>query len=184
MASLGHNELKSCLHNSDILLMPSWTWIILWFMLLPQNNHRCKYFSSHRWNSACLWSIFIMINGNLLFSSHTVGINKPSFIWKLFFSNRSSRISDIHVSLQWPHNDHDGVSNHQPHGCLFSHLFRRRSKKTSNLRVTGLCAGNSPVTGEFPAQRASNAENVSIWWRHHVFIGDAIWPQIFWSALM
>ena len=26
----------------------------------------------------------------------------------------------------------------------------------------------SPVTGEFPAQRASNAENVSIWWRHHV----------------
>ena len=43
----------------------------------------------------------------------------------------------------------------------------RRSKKTSKLRVTGLCAGNSPVTGEFPAQRASNAENVSIWWRHH-----------------
>ena len=26
------------------------------------------------------------------------------------------------------------------------------------------------VTGEFPAQRASNAETVSIWWRHHVFI--------------
>ena len=44
---------------------------------------------------------------------------------------------------------------------------RRKSKKTSKLRVTGLCAGNSPVTGEFPAQRASNAENVSIWWRHH-----------------
>ena len=44
---------------------------------------------------------------------------------------------------------------------------RRRSKKTSKLRVTGLCAGNSPVTGEFPAQRASNAENGSIWWRHH-----------------
>ena len=44
---------------------------------------------------------------------------------------------------------------------------RRRLKKTSKLRVTGLCAGNSLVTGEFPAQRASNAENVSIWWRHH-----------------
>ena len=25
----------------------------------------------------------------------------------------------------------------------------------------------SAVTGEFPAQSASNAENVSIWWRHH-----------------
>ena len=30
------------------------------------------------------------------------------------------------------------------------------------------CEGNSPVTGEFPAQRDSNVENVSIWWRHHV----------------
>ena len=38
---------------------------------------------------------------------------------------------------------------------------RHRSKKTSKLRVTGLCEGNSPVTDEFPAQRASNAENVS-----------------------
>ena len=54
---------------------------------------------------------------------------------------------------------------------------RRRSKKTSKLRVTGLCAGNSPVTGEFPAQRASNVENVSIWWRHHVqwILFDSCW---------
>ena len=36
--------------------------------------------------------------------------------------------------------------------------------------ITGLGEGNSPVTVEFPAQRASNAENVSIWWRHHVYI--------------
>ena len=39
--------------------------------------------------------------------------------------------------------------------------------KKSKLRITGLCAGKSPGTGEFPAQMASNAENVSIWWRHH-----------------
>ena len=71
--------------------------------------------------------------------------------------------------LQWRHNEHDGVSNHQPYDCLLNRLFRRRSKKTSKLRVTGLCVGNSPVTGEFPAQRASNTENVSIWWRHHAF---------------
>ena len=45
---------------------------------------------------------------------------------------------------------------------------RRRSKKTSKLCVTGLSEGNSPVTGEFPAQRASNAKDASIWWRHHV----------------
>ena len=70
-------------------------------------------------------------------------------------------------TLRWRHNDHAGVSNHQPHGCLLNRLFRRTSKKTSKLRVTGLCAGNSPGTGEFPAQMASYAENVSIWWRHH-----------------
>ena len=70
-------------------------------------------------------------------------------------------------TLLWRHNGRDSVSNHQPHDCLLNRLFRRRSKKTSKLRVTGLCAGNSPETGEFPAQMTSNAENVSIWWRHH-----------------
>ena len=56
-------------------------------------------------------------------------------------------------TLHWRHNDYDGVSNHQPHGCLLNRLFRRKSKKTSKLRVTGLCAGNSSVAGEFPAHK-------------------------------
>ena len=64
----------------------------------------------------------------------------------------------IVVSLQWLHKQCDGVSNHQPHDCFFNGLFRRRSKKTSKLRVTGLCEGNSPVTGGLPPQRASIAE--------------------------
>ena len=51
------------------------------------------------------------------------------------------------IPLQWRHNGHDSVSNHQPHDCLLNRLSRRRSKKTSKLRVTGLCAGNSPGTG-------------------------------------
>ena len=72
-------------------------------------------------------------------------------------------------ALQWHHNERDGVSTHQPHDCLLNRLFRCRSNKTSKLRVTGLCEGNSPLTGEFPTQRTSNAENVSIWWRHHVY---------------
>ena len=69
--------------------------------------------------------------------------------------------------LRWRHNGHGSVSNHQPRDCFLNRLFRHRSKKTSKLRVTGLCAGNSPEAGEFPAQMASNAENASIWWRHH-----------------
>ena len=48
----------------------------------------------------------------------------------------------------------------------FLDLHRRRSKKISKLRVTDICVENSPVTSEFPPQRDSNAENVSIWWRH------------------
>ena len=95
------------------------------------------------------------------------------------------------TALQWRHNEHDGISNHQPRDCLLNYLLRRRSNKTSKLRVTGLCAGNSPVTGEFPAQKASNAENVSIWWRHHgscqyrekedfLLLSNRITPYLIW----
>ena len=52
----------------------------------------------------------------------------------------------------------NSVSNHQPRDCLLNRLFRRTSKKTSTLSVTGLCAGNSPGTGKFPAQMARYAE--------------------------
>ena len=55
------------------------------------------------------------------------------------------------ISLQWRNNGCDGVSTHRRLDGLLNRLFRRRSKKTSKLRVTGLCGGN-----------------VSIWWRHHV----------------
>ena len=37
---------------------------------------------------------------------------------------------EITKTLHWRHNDHDGVSNQQPHGCLLNRLFGRRSKKT------------------------------------------------------
>ena len=82
-------------------------------------------------------------------------------------SDRVGIMSATRITLQWRHNERDCVANHQPHDCLLNRLFRRRSKKTSKHRVTGFCVGNSPVIGEFPAQRASNAGNVSIWWRHH-----------------
>ena len=62
-------------------------------------------------------------------------------------------------SLQWCHDEHDGISNHQRLDCLLSCLFKRWSKKSSKLHVTGLCEGNPLVTGGFPSQRASNMEN-------------------------
>ena len=93
-----------------------------------------------------------------------------TFLWKDWMRTLSGL--QVHSGncwwpLQWRHNGHDGVSNHQPHHCWLQFLFRLRSTITSKLRVTGLCVGNSPVTGEFLTQRASNLENVSIWWCHH-----------------
>ena len=68
-------------------------------------------------------------------------------------------------SLPWRHDRREGVSNYQRHRCLLNRLFRQRSKKTSKFRVTGLCVGNSPVTGT----KASDAELwCFLWWRHHV----------------
>ena len=95
----------------------------------------------------------------------TVMLNRSGLLWRALVSILLSYNRE--VALRWRHNERDSVSNHQPHDCLLNRLFRRRSKKTSKLRVTGLCARNSPGTGEFPAQMASYAENVLIWWRHH-----------------
>ena len=52
---------------------------------------------------------------------------------------------------------------------LFTQPFiQAQIKENIKIRVTGLCAGNSPVTGEFSAQMTSNSEIISIWWRHHM----------------
>ena len=90
--------------------------------------------------------------------------------WHSRLGNTINAAGKCWPSLQLRHNESNGVSNHRRHECLLNRLFRRRSKKTSKLLVTGLCEGNPLVTSEFPTQRVSNAENVSIWWRH---IGDA-----------
>ena len=65
-----------------------------------------------------------------------------------------------------------GVSNHRRLECLLNRFFRRRTKKSSKLRITGLCEGNPPVTDGCPSQRASITKNVSICWGHHVIETD------------
>ena len=74
--------------------------------------------------------------------------------------NRSMQSKLSRHSLQWRQNRHDGVSNHQPHQCLLNRLFSADQRK--HQISAPLFEGNSPVTGEFPTQMASNAENVSI----------------------
>ena len=102
---------------------------------------------------------------NMFVDIYVVEFKRHSHVLEITLT--SCLFSHYMTSFQWRHNGRDSVSNHQPNDCLLNRLFRRRSKKTSKLRVTGLCAGKSPGTGEFPAQMASNAKNVSIWWRHY-----------------
>ena len=87
-------------------------------------------------------------------------IVQNTIIRKLVFQLVFAHYNDVRMSLL--------ASQITSLTIIYSTVYsRRRTKKTSKLRVTGLCVGNSPVTGEFAAQRASNAENVSIGWRHH-----------------
>ena len=105
-----------------------------------------------------LWLILIkFIDSPIL---HTALSSANWGQWGFALKSRTGHYTDVIMTM-------GGVLDNQPHDCLLSRLFRRRSKKTSKLRVTGLCVGNSQATGEFPAQRPGNAENVSISWRHH-----------------
>ena len=45
------------------------------------------------------------------------------------------------------------------YSTVYSDADQRKHQSSASLAFVG--------TGEFPAQMASNAENVSIWWRHH-----------------
>ena len=58
--------------------------------------------------------------------------------------------------------------------------MRTHIKEASKSALLAICKGNSPVTGEFPVQRASNAEIASIWWRHRADFALFLlfeWPQ-------
>ena len=97
-------------------------------------------------------------------------------------------VSDCIWALQWRHNERDGVSNHQPHDCLPNGLFRCRSKKTSMLRVTGLCTGKSPHKGPVTRKmftfddvimvpvKTCVPEALSVYCEE-MYVLDSTWPQ-------
>ena len=64
----------------------------------------------------------------------TVNLHHFTNVWQMdrFF---------VVVSLQWRYNERDCVSNHRRLNYLINGFFRRRSKKTLKLRVSGLCEG-------------------------------------------
>ena len=135
--------------------------------ILPviQSNHSRITLSFKADNEATTGRGFWKINSNLLHDQNYV--NDLKTVISQTVGRRCSQ-TDHATSLQRRHNGRSGVSSHQPRDCILNRLFGRRWKKTPTPHVTGLCTGNSPVTGKFPAQKASNAENLSIRWRHHV----------------
>ena len=84
-----------------------------------------------------------VVQANIKVSNHLPFL-RGIYHWEVHSPYKRPVMPKAFQALNWRHNDHDGVSNHQPHGYLLNRLFRRRSKETSKLRVTGLCLGNSP----------------------------------------
>ena len=148
----------------------SWGW---WFEMLssPLWRHRNE---KDRWYNNTITKPRIYLTSG----TYSQGLiqNQSAIILVCGFLSLANTIARINFVLylicvihwlQWRHDGRGGISNDQTHHCWLSRLFRSRWKKTSKLCVTGLCDGNSPVTGDLPAQRASKAKNVFIWWRHH-----------------
>ena len=173
--------LEKCLIFQSALKIGNFPWKVLenyylwaWKIMAPENWSVFVFFMH--------FAQFILINnGDSVISSS----NLPSLLirWSLLIRGSVFPTWGI-LSLQWHHNGCDGISNHQPHDCLLNRLFRNRWKKTSKLHVTGLCEGNSPVTSEFPAHRASNVENVSIWWRYHGNMVYHVYGKVFHHRIM
>ena len=108
--------------------------ILLWKFKKKDASNLCTYLHDTMFCNDCM----------RMLKSAATAISIGFCVLIAFLASSHVLLAQSGESLHWRHNDHDGVSNHQPHGCLLNRLFRRRSKKTLKLRVTGLCAGNSP----------------------------------------
>ena len=156
------------------------TQVMAWCLVWPSHNPNLAYYDLHvpsllhiqcdisSWISKCLLSIpDSTVHGANMGPTWVLSVPDVPHVDPMNFA-----IRDILWSLQWRHNGCDGVSKHRRLDCVLNRLFRRRSKNTSKLCVTGLWGWNSKITSELSAQWASYAENVSIWWRHQ---GECSW---------
>ena len=163
-----HNQVKCCnnalgpIRNDHHVAGDTFKWILLienirilfkssW--ILNPTVH-CKIFQHwfRKWLGAEQATNRYLKQWWLSVLSH-ICVNRPRCVNELFVRINEVHHHAIHQSdklytLLWRQNDRGGVSDHQPYDCLLSRLFKRRSKKTSKLRVTGLCVGNSRTNGQ------------------------------------
>ena len=118
--------------------------LILWRKQVSILGQLCTHKHKIKW----LYSVLLLIlsgshHGHLIallvtLTTKVAGGSHKYFTDLILSSNIFWPAMKHHPSLEWRHNGRDGVSNHQPHDCLLNRLFRRRTKKTSQIRVTGL----------------------------------------------
>ena len=71
------------------------------------------------------------------------------------------------ISLHWRHNERHGVSNHRHIDCLRNRFVQAHTQGNINTPRHWHLWGKSTDDRWIPITRASVAENVFIWWRHH-----------------
>ena len=141
-----------------------WCFFYIYYQIENMNRKRDDVGKGSRRNSHAMWfhtapptqhgqnhnqSAIITNKSSVVNQTINIIANICEVLWiALIFHLKRIYAYKVVKSLQWRHNDRDSVSNHQPHDCLLNRLFSRRSMKTSKLRVTDLCSGNSPVTGD------------------------------------
>ena len=119
--------------------------------MFPFDDVIIPYFVASSWTE---WALNVLIQKKF---EHKVA-------WKYDYNTSITIL--MAFALRWRDNERDGVSNHQPHDFL------------SNVYSGADQSKYSPFTGEFPAQRASNVETVSIWWHHHgKSTSQTPWPK-------
>ena len=93
----------------------------------------------------CMGSLSFVLDGRQFRLSRALSNTKHADVMDFDSGSTMMQIDIDLKSLQLRHNGHDSVSNHEPDDCLLNRLFERRSKKTSKLRATGLCAENGQL---------------------------------------
>ena len=129
-----------------------WLRQLLWVEILIISRLICKHLFVTIIPKCINWERNTVINSNI----EKVHLIQGDVSWRdasIFIENVTWKF----IALQWRQNEREGVLDHQPNKCLRNRLFRRILKKTSKLRVTGLCVGNLPVTRILPTQKASKA---------------------------
>ena len=101
----------------------------------------------------CLYTLYTFVDSCYSFTYIGCGTGTGAIVYD---SPSASKVTETYVgkiTLHWCHNDRDDVSNHQPHDCLLSRLFRRRSKKRQSSASLAFVRGihrwpvNSPHKG-------------------------------------